>query len=443
LNKNSAGIDRKGTKTMNYGNSKKLYDRAINIIPGGVNSPVRACKSVGTEPLFIKRAAGGMVYDEDGNGFIDYVGSWGPMILGHSHPAVTEAITAVLTRGTSFGAPTDLEIELAEMVIAAVPSIEMVRMVNSGTEATMSAIRLARGYTGRDTIIKFDGCYHGHADSLLVAAGSGVATLSIPGSPGVPQSFVAHTLSLPFNDIEALRRVMDEQGEKIACIILEPVAGNMGLVPPVGGFLETLREVTTAHGSLLIFDEVMTGFRLAPGGAQSLYGISPDITCLGKIIGGGLPVGAYGGRREVMEHMAPQGPVYQAGTLSGNPVAMAAGIATLKQINAPGFYDALDEKAERLAAGLKLAVEKTGIRAMVDRVGSMLGLFFTDIEVKNFDDAKTSDLEMFSAFYQGMLQKGVYMAPSQFEAFFLSAAHSEDHIDATIRAVEQVLESLK
>ncbi|MBL7180425.1 MAG: glutamate-1-semialdehyde 2,1-aminomutase [Pseudomonadota bacterium] len=428
---------------MNTENSQKLFGRAVKIIPGGVNSPVRACRSVGTEPLFIKRADGCRVYDEDGNSFIDYIGSWGPMILGHSHPAVTAAISDALKRGTSFGAPTELEITLAEMVIDAVPSIEMVRMVNSGTEATMSAIRLARGVTGRDTIIKFDGCYHGHADTLLVAAGSGVATLSIPGSPGVPQSFVMHTLSLPYNDSERVRKVMDEQGQKIAGIIVEPVAGNMGLVPPADGFLETLRQVSDRYGSILIFDEVMTGFRLALGGAQSVYGIFPDVTCLGKIIGGGLPVGAYGGRREIMEHMAPQGPVYQAGTLSGNPLAMAAGIATLRQLQAPGFYDALDEKAQRLAVGLEKAVKDAGINAVVDRAGSMLGLFFTDIEVKNFADAKTSDLEMFSAYYKGMLREGVYLAPSQFEAFFVSAAHGLDHIDATVRAAEKVLKGLK
>lgn len=427
---------------MTYENSQRLFNRALDLIPGGVNSPVRACRSVGTEPLFIKYADGCMVFDEDGNRFIDYVGSWGPMVLGHRHPAVINAIADVLSRGTSFGAPTDLEIKLAEMVIDAVPSVEMVRMVNSGTEATMSAIRLARGFTGRDTIIKFDGCYHGHADSLLVAAGSGVATLSIPGSPGVPQAFAAHTLSLPFNDIECIKKVMAEQGEKIAGLIVEPVAGNMGLVPPVVGFLEALRDVADEYGSLLIFDEVMTGFRLALGGAQSLYKISPDLTCLGKIIGGGLPVGAYGGKREIMEYMAPQGTVYQAGTLSGNPLAMAAGIATLTQLMDPGFYDTLDEKADRLAVGFAKAVENAGINAVVDRVGSMLGLFFTDRDVKNFDDAKTSDLEMFAAYYQGMLREGIYLAPSQFEAFFVSAAHDEDNIDATIKAAATVLDRI-
>ncbi|MCD4778241.1 MAG: glutamate-1-semialdehyde 2,1-aminomutase, partial [Desulfobacterales bacterium] len=392
---------------MNRENSNKLFNRAINVIPGGVNSPVRACKSVGAEPVFIDHAEGCMIYDADGNGFIDYIGSWGPMILGHRHPAVIKAIASVLNRGTSFGAPTDLEIVLAEMVIDAVSSVDMVRMVNSGTEATMSAIRLARGVTGRDAIIKFDGCYHGHADTLLVEAGSGVATLGIPGSPGVPESFVAHTLSLPYNDIESVKKVMDEQGDKIACIIVEPIAGNMGLVRPVDGFLETLREVTEKSGSLLIFDEVMTGFRVAYGGAQSLYGILPDITCLGKIIGGGLPVGAYGGKREIMEHIAPHGPVYQAGTLSGNPVAMAAGIATLMQLKKPGFYENLDKKADLLATGLEKAAEKAGVKAKVDRAGSMLGLFFTDRDVKNFEDAKTSDLDMFAAYYKGMLEKGI------------------------------------
>jgi glutamate-1-semialdehyde 2,1-aminomutase len=338
---------------MNDEKSRILYDRALNVIPGGVNSPARACKAVGTKPVFINRAQGCMIYDEDGNGYIDYIGSWGPMILGHRHPAVVEAISSVLESGTSFGAPTELEIELAEMLIDAVPSMDMVRMVNSGTEATMSAILLARGFTKRDTIIKFDGCYHGHADALLVEAGSGIATLSIPGSPGVPKSFVAHTLSLPYNDIDSVSKVMKTQGEKIACIIVEPVAGNMGLVTPVDGFLHALRDLTDKSGSLLIFDEVMTGFRVSHGGAQAVYGIYPDLTCLGKIIGGGLPVGAYGGRRDIMEFIAPQGPVYQAGTLSGNPLAMAAGVATLTQLNTPGFYEALDEKTGRLAAGLK------------------------------------------------------------------------------------------
>jgi glutamate-1-semialdehyde 2,1-aminomutase len=427
---------------MNNEKSRILYDRALNVIPGGVNSPVRACKAVGTTPIFIDRADGCMIFDADGNGFIDYIGSWGPFILGHRHPAVIEAIQSVLDKGTSFGAPTDLEIELADMVIDAVSSVEMVRMVNSGTEATMSAIRLARGFTGRDTIVKFDGCYHGHADTLLVEAGSGVATLSIPGSPGVPKSFVAHTLSLPYNDIDGVSRVMKTQGDKIACIIVEPVAGNMGLVTPVDGFLEGLRALADKCGCLLIFDEVMTGFRVAYGGAQAVYGISPDLTCLGKIIGGGLPVGAYGGRRDIMAHIAPQGPVYQAGTLSGNPLAMAAGIATLTQLLVPGFYESLDKKAERLSAGLKSASEKAGIPVRLNRAGSMLGLFFTDKDVVNFIGAKASDLDMFSAYYKGMLQEGIYLAPSQFEALFVSAAHERAHIDKTIRAAEKVMEGL-
>ena len=427
---------------MNFSKSQELYERALKIIPGGVNSPVRACKSVGADPLFIDRADGCLIYDADGNRFIDYIGSWGPMILGHRHPAVVEAISAVLDRGSSFGAPTDLEIELAELVTAAVPSVDVVRMVNSGTEATMSAIRLARGVTGRDIIIKFDGCYHGHADTLLVAAGSGVATLGIPGSPGIPNSVVQNTLSLPFNEGETVKQVMQEKGDRVACIIIEPVAGNMGLVAPRAGFLETLREVTDKNGAMLIFDEVMTGFRVAYGGAQSIYGIEPDLTCFGKIIGGGLPVGAYGGKREIMAQIAPQGSVYQAGTLSGNPIAMAAGIATLKQLKADGFYESLEQKSERLVAGLANAAETAGIAARVDHVGSMLGMFFTDGAVSNFEDAKTCDLELFSNFYNGMRQQGIYIAPSQFEALFLSAAHMDEHIDVTINAAQLVLKDL-
>jgi len=427
---------------MNFEKSQSLYERALNIIPGGVNSPVRACQSVGAAPLFIERGQGCLIYDADGNRFIDYIGSWGPLILGHRHPAVVEAITSVLERGTSFGAPTDLEIQLAQMVIEAVDSVDVVRMVNSGTEATMSAIRLARGATGRDMVIKFDGCYHGHADTLLVAAGSGVATLGIPGSAGVPEAVVQHTLSLPFNDREAIKKVMDEKGDKIACVIVEPVAGNMGLVPPVKDFLETLRELTQNHGAVLIFDEVMTGFRVAYGGAQSLYDIVPDLTCFGKVIGGGLPVGAYGGKRDIMSQIAPQGPVYQAGTLSGNPIAMAAGIATLEQLKTQGVYENLEEKAKRLVAGLADAAQQAGVAAKVDHVGSMLGMFFTDRNVTCFEDAKTCDLEIFSSFYQGMRHQGIYIAPSQFEALFLSTAHENEHIDATVDAAEKVLNSL-
>jgi len=427
---------------MNFTNSQSLFEQALKIIPGGVNSPVRACKSVGADPLFIERGEGCLIYDADGNRFIDYIGSWGPLILGHRHPAVVDAITAVLERGTSFGAPTDLEIQLAEMVIDAVASVDVVRMVNSGTEATMSAIRLARGVTGRDLVIKFDGCYHGHADTLLVAAGSGVATLGIPGSPGVPEAVAQSTLSLPFNDIEAIKKVMADKGDKVACVIVEPVAGNMGLVAPEDGFLKTLRELTETHGAVLIFDEVMTGFRVAYGGAQSLYGITPDLSCFGKVIGGGLPVAAYGGKKEIMSQIAPQGSIYQAGTLSGNPIAMAAGIATLKELKKPGVYEALNERSKRLITGLGHAAKKAGVAARVGHVGSMIGMFFTDRNVANFDDAKTCDLELFSNFYQGMRRHGVYIAPSQFEVLFLSTAHSAEHVDATVDAAGQVLEKL-
>ena len=425
-----------------YRNSHELFQKAVKLIPGGVNSPVRACKSVGTIPAFIHHADGCRIVDMDGNAYIDYVGSWGPMILGHRHPAVMEAIGRVLERGTSFGAPTDLEIELAQLVIDAVPAIEMIRMVNSGTEATMSAIRLARGVTGRDLIIKFDGCYHGHADALLVSAGSGVATLAIAGSPGVPDAVASQTLSLVYNDSKGFVRIMDRMGKKVAAVIVEPVAGNMGMVPPASGFLDVLRSETTRCGSLLIFDEVMTGFRVAHGGAQALYNISPDLTTLGKIIGGGLPVGAYGGKRDIMAQIAPQGPIYQAGTLSGNPLAMAAGIATLKQIRQPGFYEALDTVSEMLVNGLEAAIQRTGIKARAGRVGSMAGLFFTDKIVRNFDDAKTCDLALFSAFYRGMLEQGIYLAPSQFEALFISAAHDKTHIAETVRAAETIFKRL-
>lgn len=427
---------------MKHPISKALFEKASAVIPGGVNSPVRACRSVGCDPLFIDRAQGSRITDADGSRFIDYVGSWGPMILGHRHPDVLQALSGVLARGTSFGAPTDLEVELAEMIVAALPSVDMVRMVNSGTEATMSAIRLARGVTGRDLVVKFDGCYHGHADTLLVAAGSGVATLGIPGSPGVPEAVAAHTLSLPYNDMETFQTVMGDRGAKVACVIVEPVAGNMGLVRPVAGFLESLRAETEKHGAVLIFDEVMTGFRVAYGGAQTLYGIAPDLTCLAKVIGGGLPVGAFGGKREIMGQMAPEGPVYQAGTLSGNPLAMAAGIATLRALQSPGLYMALEKRSTRLADGLVRAAEKAGVAVFADRVGSMLGLFFTDRAVHCFDDAKTSDLSRFAAWWQGMLDEGIYLAPSQFETGFVSAAHSEADIDATIAAAEKVMARL-
>jgi glutamate-1-semialdehyde 2,1-aminomutase len=428
---------------MKHHVSGKLFAQAQKVIPGGVSSPVRACRSVGTEPVFIRRAQGSSVFDADGNAYIDYVGSWGPMILGHRHPEVIAALQSALKGGTSFGAPTELEIELAEMVIEAVPSVEMVRMVNSGTEATMSAIRLARGVTGRDLLIKFDGCYHGHADTLLVAAGSGVATLGIPGSPGVPDAFVQNTLSLPYNDAERISDVVSKEGDKIAAVIVEPVAGNMGLVPPEPGFLKTLRTLTQDHGIILIFDEVMTGFRVAYGGAQALYDLMPDLTCMGKIIGGGLPVGAYGGRKEIMKKIAPEGPVYQAGTLSGNPLAMAAGIATLKCLRHPEFYEILEGRSAMLEAGIREAIDKAGVGAVTSRVGSMLGLFFTEKRVSNFAEAQTSDLTMFAKYFKGMLEQGIYLAPSQYEALFVSGAHSERDIQTTILAMREVFTALR
>ncbi len=428
---------------MDQTQSQQLFDDAQKVIPGGVNSPVRACKSVTADPLFIKRADGCMLTDADGNDYIDYVGSWGPMILGHRHPAVIKAIQAVLERGTSFGAPTDLETELAILIRSAMPAIDMVRMVNSGTEATMSAIRLARGFTGRDKIIKFDGCYHGHADTLLVEAGSGVATLSIPGSPGVPDEFAALTCSLPFNDIEAFEAVMAKEGDGIACVIVEPVAGNMGMILPNDGFLAALRQKTEENGSVLIFDEVMTGFRVAHGGAQSLYNIKPDLTTLGKIIGGGLPVGAYGGRRDIMARIAPQGPIYQAGTLSGNPVAMAAGIETLKQLSHSGLYDELASKTRHLTNGLSQAAEKAGIPVQASAIGSMFGLFFTNQKVTDFASAKSCDLAMFTDYYKGMREKGIYLAPSQFEAGFVSTAHGNTHIEQTLTAAKEVFKMIR
>ncbi len=427
---------------MKTDRSTTLFQRSQAFIPGGVNSPVRACKSVGSLPRFIDRAEGCRLVDADGNTYIDYVGSWGPMILGHRHPAVVQAISDVLARGTSFGAPTDLELELARRVTEAVPSVEMVRMVNSGTEATMSAIRLARGVTGRDIVIKFDGCYHGHADTLLVDAGSGVATLNIPGSPGVPASVVQHTLSLPYNSPEAVQAVMAEKGGDVAAIIVEPVAGNMGMVAPKPGFLETLREVTAQNGSLLIFDEVMCGFRVAYGGAQSLYDIRPDLTCFGKIIGGGMPVGAYGGRQDIMGQIAPEGAIYQAGTLSGNPVAMAAGLATLEQLRKPGAYETLENRSRRLAEGLAEAARRNRIPVSFNRVGSMLGMFFTDQPVVDFASAKMSDLDRFGRYYRHMLDAGIYLAPSQFEAGFVSLAHDDDAIAQTLEAADAALATL-
>lgn len=420
---------------------QSLFSRAQNVIPGGVNSPVRAFRAVGGTPLFIREAAGSKIIDTDGNSYIDYVCSWGPMILGHSHPEVVAAIREAAGRGSSFGAPTELETGMAERVVAAFPSIEMVRMVSSGTEATMTAIRLARGFTGREKIIKFTGCYHGHADSLLVKAGSGVATLGIPGSPGVPRSLAELTITLPYNDAEAVRSAATRYGKEIACIIVEPVAGNMGVVQPRPGFLETLREVTHANGSILIFDEVITGFRLAYGGWQTLAGILPDLTCMGKIIGGGLPVGALGGRREIMEHLAPIGPVYQAGTLSGNPLAMTAGIATLDILKEKS-YPELDRMTERLCSGFAELFREKGIPTRINRVGSLFTLFFTTDEVVDFETASRSDTALFARFFQGMLAAGINLAPAQFEAGFVSFAHTDDDIARTLASCAKVLKRL-
>lgn len=429
--------------SMTPSKSEILFEKACQLIPGGVNSPVRACSPVGGNPVFIEKGNRSKLYDADGKEYIDYVLSWGPLILGHRPESVTRALIKTLETGTSFGAPTELETALANIVIEMVPSLDMIRMVNSGTEAAMSAIRLARGYTGRDIIIKFDGCYHGHADTLLVAAGSGIATLGIPGGPGVPESVVKNTLSLTFNDIEGFVKVMEEKGDTIAGVILEPVAGNMGLVPPVKGFLETLREYTSEYGALLIFDEVMTGFRVAKESAQGLYNISPDLSCFGKVIGGGLPVGAYGGRREIMERIAPVGDIYQAGTLSGNPLAMAAGIATLTELKKSGVYETLAEKARVLMDGFQTAADNSGIPLKSTAVGSMAGFFFNSDDVNNFDDARTCDLNTFAKFYQQMLSRGIYLAPSQFEACFVSAAHTDDDIAQTIQAANDSMAELQ
>ncbi|MHB0914663.1 MAG: glutamate-1-semialdehyde 2,1-aminomutase [Thermoleophilia bacterium] len=421
---------------METAGSRDLYQKAVGLLPGGVNSPVRAMRSVGRDPLFIARGAGSRMYDVDGNEYIDYVGSWGPLILGHCHPAVTAALEKTLRDGTSFGAPSPLEVELAAAVIDAVPSVEMVRMANSGTEATMSALRVARGFTGREKIIKFTGCYHGAVDSLLVQAGSGVATLSLPDSPGVTRGTSADTLLAPYNDIDAVRELFQRAGEQVAAVIVEPVAGNMGVVPPAAGFLEGLRSLASEYGALLVFDEVMTGFRVAYGGAQQRYGVTPDMTCLGKVIGGGLPVGAFGGRREIMETVAPAGSTYQAGTLSGNPLAMAAGISTLTELARPGVYEELEAKAARLDQSLREAAASGERPWCINRVGSMLTFFFTAGPVTDFDSAKASDTDAYADYFQHMLEQGVYLAPSQFEAAFVSLAHSNEDLDATAAAAE-------
>jgi glutamate-1-semialdehyde 2,1-aminomutase len=420
-----------------YEKSKRLFERAKEIIPGGVNSPVRAFKAVGGNPLFIAKGAGSRLFDVDGNQYIDYVGSWGPLILGHCRPEVMEALAKVLETGTSYGAPTEREIELAELICGAFPSIEKVRLTNSGTESTMAALRLARGFTGRSMILKFEGCYHGHGDSLLVKAGSGVATLGLPDSPGVPSDLAKLTLTCPFNDLASVEGMFAQYGKQIAAVILEPVVGNMGCVPPGAGFLEGLRRVTAAHGALLIFDEVMTGFRVAYGGAQERYGVRADLTTLGKVIGGGLPVGAYGGRRDIMDHIAPVGPVYQAGTLSGNPLAVTAGITTLKILKQPGTYEGLEQKSRLLNEGLLQAAQKAGITACGNRVGSMFTLFFTSQTVVDWPTAKASNTETFAAFFRSMLENGVYLAPSQFEAGFLSTAHTDTDVEATLAAARK------
>jgi len=425
---------------MNTTTSKTLFQQAQQLIPGGVNSPVRAFKSVGRQPLFIERGEGPYLFDADGNRYIDYVLSWGPLILGHAHPQVVSALKRAVERGTSYGAPTQLETELAQLVCELIPSAEMARFVNSGTEATMSAIRLARAYTGRDKIIKFSGNYHGHGDMLLVKAGSGVATLGLPDSPGVPRGAAQDTLIANYNDLESVKALFEANSGQIAAVILEPVAGNMGVVPPVDGFLSGLRDLTTQEGALLIFDEVMTGFRVAMGGAQALYGVTPDITTLGKVIGGGLPVGAYAGRAEIMQQVAPLGPMYQAGTLSGNPLAMTAGLETLKILKAPGVFESIAARAEKLGQGIGAAAQKAGAPVYQTRVGTMFCAFFTPSPVVDWDTATQADIEAFARFFNAMLQQGVYLAPSQFEAGFMSLAHSDEAIEETIAAAERAFQ---
>jgi glutamate-1-semialdehyde 2,1-aminomutase len=424
---------------MNTSRSEALLAQAAELLPGGVNSPVRAFKAVGGKPLFIERADGAYLQDVNGNRFVDYVLSWGPLILGHAHPAVVQAVRETAEKGTSFGAPSPLEVELARVVCDLVPSLEMIRFVNSGTEATMSALRLARAFTGRDKILKFEGCYHGHADAMLVKAGSGVATLGLPDSPGVPAGAAADTLVVPFNDLGSVQRQFAKHRDQIAAIIVEPVAGNMGVVPPAEGFLQGLRQVTSAEGALLIFDEVMTGFRVHLRGAQTLYKVMPDLTTLGKVIGGGLPVGAYGGRRDLMEMIAPSGPVYQAGTLSGNPLAMAAGLATLTELTKPGVWDGIAAATEQTSHALAQAAGQAGVPIVQNRVGTMLSTFFTDRPVTDWESAKRSDTSRFAAFFKGMLASGVYLAPSQFEAGFLSAAHGPEELARTAAAAESAL----
>ncbi|QQZ10692.1 glutamate-1-semialdehyde 2,1-aminomutase [Heyndrickxia vini] len=425
-----------------YEKSKKAFQEALSLMPGGVNSPVRAFKSVNMDPIFMERGKGSKIYDIDGNEYIDYVLSWGPLILGHTNEQVVNALKKVAENGTSFGAPTLAENKLAKLVQERVPSIEIIRMVSSGTEATMSALRLARGYTGRSKILKFEGCYHGHGDSLLIKAGSGVATLGLPDSPGVPVGIASNTIAVPYNDLESVKLAFEQYGEDIACIIVEPVAGNMGVVPPQPGFLEGLREITSNYGSLLIFDEVMTGFRVDYHCAQGYFGVTPDLTCLGKVIGGGLPVGAFGGKAEIMEKIAPSGPIYQAGTLSGNPLAMTAGYETLVQLT-PDTYKEFIKKADKLEKGLHEAAVKYSIPHTINRAGSMIGIFLTNEKVINYETAKTSDLELFAAYYREMANNGVFLPPSQFEGLFLSTTLTDEDIDHTIEAVEKTFKTIR
>lgn len=422
--------------------SRQAFAKAQKVIPGGVNSPVRAFRSVGRDPVFIERGEGAHIWDIDGNRYLDFVGSWGPLIVGHAHPDVVAVIKRVAERGTSYGAPTEVETVLSEEVLKAYPSMDMIRMVNSGTEATMSALRLARGVTGRTKIVKFEGCYHGHSDQLLIKAGSGALTFGVPTSPGVPSQVAATTISARYNDLEELTEIFKREGEEIACVIIEPVTGNMGVVLPEDGFLQGVRRLTEEYGALLIFDEVMTGFRVSYGGAQGHFGIDPDITCLGKVIGGGLPVGAYGGKRRFMEQIAPSGPIYQAGTLSGNPLAMNAGLTTLKLLQQPGTYEALTSKTTRLAEGLKQLALEAGLPIWVNSIGAMFSAFFTDVPVKDYASACTSDVERFAKYHRGMLERGIYLAPSQYEAVFMSTAHTEADIDHTLEQARIVLKAL-
>ena len=422
---------------MKHDKSHALFNRALELIPGGVNSPVRAFKSVGGEPFFVERADGAYLHDVDGNRYIDYVGSWGPMIVGHNHPKVREAVQEAIGNGLSFGAPTPSEVTMAETINRLVPSCEVVRMVNSGTEATLSAIRLARGATGRQRIVKFEGCYHGHGDSFLVKAGSGMLTLGVPTSPGVPEGLSELTSTISYNDFEGATKLFDEVGSEVAAVIIEPVVGNANCLPPREGYLQHLRDLCTKHGALLIFDEVMTGFRVALGGAQARYGVTPDLTTFGKIIGGGMPVGAYGGRRDLMQQIAPAGPIYQAGTLSGNPVAMAAGLAMLELVQEPGFHDRLETTANRLCDGLEAAARDAGVPLTTNRVGAMFGLFFTDQKVDTYAGATACDMDAFNRFFHAMLERGVFLAPSAYEAGFISSAHDEAVIEATIEAARE------